>query len=528
MDFSKMTLREKILQTFVVTIREINRYGGPEKFFEKYPVGAMYGGCSNEEVEGDTETGTILTREKLQRCINASKTKLLVCADSCYIKGQKHEALVYKSLAASRSMEDAYKLGEIFAMQMKHCKIDSLFWPTADLYYDSNYPLYAMSDDAQLTADLVENIIRGMQDKGYSACSKHFPGLGTGSVNVHFCHGVNNLDMDEWRKTYGVIYKQAIDAGVMTIMTTHLALPSYAPDREDGYLPICTYSHKLTTELLKEELGFKGAVITDALIMGGMANGNLVEETAQAFKAGADLLLWAPVAAADRIEEMLLSGEIPMSRLEDALERIGRVKDFREESDAKGLCPDLTPELADKMYEEIVEHGICEYKNEVGLLPLNKDKIKKVLIIDAVDNNPTEDQNPSYMLKKALEKEGFICDVKKDIYDMASFVCWQEDIDEAQEGYDLSIINMNMGYTSASGECHLLLWGSQMFNKEKKLIINYGSPLFAEAAFPNEHTIVEVNQYLPTQSIVDMVVERLMGRKKFEGQRVLTGKVRMS
>ena len=89
------------------------------------------------------------------------------------------------------------------------------------------------------------------------------------------------------------------------------------------------------------ELGFKGAVISDALIMGGNATGDLVKETVQAFKAGADILLWPPVEAADEIERQILSGEIPMSRLDDALARIERMESFRmkalEEKTLKNL-----------------------------------------------------------------------------------------------------------------------------------------------------------------------------------------------
>lgn len=77
-----MTLREKILKTFVVTIREINTHGGPEEFFSKYPVGGMYyGEAAALRDENGLEIGTQLDFDKLNECKKYSKTKLLVCAD---------------------------------------------------------------------------------------------------------------------------------------------------------------------------------------------------------------------------------------------------------------------------------------------------------------------------------------------------------------------------------------------------------------------------------------------------------------
>ena len=85
-----MTLREKIFKTFIVTIREINLHGGPEKFFEKYPVGGMYYGEADVlRDENGLEIGTQLDFDKLNECKKYSKTKLLVCADSANARGQK-------------------------------------------------------------------------------------------------------------------------------------------------------------------------------------------------------------------------------------------------------------------------------------------------------------------------------------------------------------------------------------------------------------------------------------------------------
>lgn len=520
-----MTLKEKILQTFVVTIREINKHGGPEEFFKKYKVGGMYFGLLPDELDdGKPEMCTSLTRKRLAECRKASQIPLLVCADGVEIDGQEIKVLTSKSIGSSRNMQDAYNLGKIYGMQMNANDVDWLLGPIVDLYCDSSMPLFAMSDDPEVVAAANREIIRGVQDQGVCATAKHFPGLGTCNINMHFGHGKNVLPFDEWMETYGYIYKETFKEDVLSVMTTHTMLESYTKDYENGFAPIATYSTKLTTELLKDKLGFKGAVVTDALCMGGCSTGNVIDETVQAFKAGADLLLWPPVEAADKIEELILSGEIPMSRLDDALERINRMREFRNKAlDSKSYdTPDK--DVADELSREIIKNGICEYKNEIGLLPLDKNKIKKILLLDATEN---EMVHSTPLIKKALEEEGFVVDIRDgDICDMISQVCWQDDIEALQDRYDVVIFNMNMEYATSWKITYMLVWASQQFDKKKKIIVNYGAPFFAETYFPDDHTIIEVNDGFTYESVAHLVSDALLGRFKMTGKKVLTGKIK--
>ena len=84
-----MTLREKIFKTFLVTIREVNTHGGPEKFFEKYPVGGIYYGEAAALLdENGLEMGTQFNLDKLNECKRYSKNRLWVCAEDASIRGQ--------------------------------------------------------------------------------------------------------------------------------------------------------------------------------------------------------------------------------------------------------------------------------------------------------------------------------------------------------------------------------------------------------------------------------------------------------
>ena len=515
-----MTLREKILKTFNVTIREINKHGGPEKFFEKYPVGGVYyGEAAALRDENGLEIGTQYDFDKLNELKKYSKNKLLVCADGCRIRGQEVTYTPQRALGASLSEEDAYNFGKVIGMQMNDKGVDWVLGPSIDMCFDPLMYLTAISDDPKIIAKLYRQAVKGIQDQGVCATSKHFPGLGTYFVNMHIGPGSNNLPFDEWMETYGYTYKEMFKEDVMCVMTTHVTLKSYDNELCDGFYPTATFSKKLTTDLLKGELGFKGAVVTDALIMGGMATGDLVAETVQAFKAGADILLWPPVEAAEAIEKAILDGEIPMSRLDDALERIERMENFRNKAlEAKSFdTPD--PKWADETVIDISKRGMCMLRNDIGMLPLSKEKCKKVLIVDATD----EDTKSSYLLKEELESRGIMADVKRDIYDVPSRVCWQDDIDALQAQYDYVIFNINAFFVAEWSVPHMHIWASHLFDKKKKIIVNYGSPYFATEYLPEDPTYIEMN-CPPRKQTIKLLVDGLFGEFEFTGKPVIDQK----
>ena len=158
-----MTLREKILQTFVVTIREVNRFGGPEAFFSKFPVGGIYFSKIDEkDYDGTPENGTLYTKARLDECVKASRVPLLVCADGVEIPEQEVKIITQSPIGSSKNLEDAYNLGKIFGMQMNANGVDWLLGSIVDFFYDKSMPLFAFSDDAEFTARVSREIIRGI------------------------------------------------------------------------------------------------------------------------------------------------------------------------------------------------------------------------------------------------------------------------------------------------------------------------------------------------------------------------------
>ena len=468
--------------------------------------------------ENGLEVGTQTTFEKLNECKKYAPRKLLVCADGAAIRGQCFTADCQRSLGASPDrLADAYQYGRMIGMQMNDKGIDWVLGPSMDLCFDHAQSLTAISDSAEVTAGIYREVIRGIRSQGVCATSKHFPGLGTHPVNMHMAPGQNTMPFDQWMSTYGHTYQTTIDAGVDCIMTTHITLRSYDNELHNGFYPIATFSPKLTTELLKEKLGFPGAVVTDALIMGGMATGDLIAETVQAFRAGADLLLWPPVEAAEKIEELLRSGEIPMSRLDDALTRIARMEAFRENALRDDIAEPPDPVFADDFGRSLTAKAICLLRNDRNLLPLDASAKPSVLIVDGTDD---DDRNSAGFLRDALTRRGLNVDIQRDIYDVPSRVCWQNDIDALQASYDVVLFNMNTTYGTWSVPL-MLIWASHLFRKEKKIVVNYGSPYFAYDYFPEDPTFIEMN-CSPSPDAAEALAARLLGEVPFTGHSVLT------
>jgi beta-N-acetylhexosaminidase len=198
--------------------------------------------------------------------------------------------------------------------------------PTVDANTNPDNPVIgarSFGADAALVARHSAAWVRGLQSTGVGACAKHFPGHGDTAVDSHLGLPVVDLPLAALRERELLPFVAAIDAGVAAVMTSHILLPQLDPQQP------ATLSRRILTGLLREELGFGGVIVTDALDMAG-ASGRIGIPAAavQALVAGADLLclgsdsepyLDAVLAA---IVEAVDAGELAPERLHDAAARV--------------------------------------------------------------------------------------------------------------------------------------------------------------------------------------------------------------
>ena len=193
------------------------------------------------------------------------------------------------ALGATRSPALAYHMGRAVAEEARALGVHQNYAPVADVNNNPLNPIInvrSFGEDPALVAAMTTAYVRGLQDGGVLATVKHFPGHGDTETDSHAALPTLPFDRDRLDAVELVPFRAAIDEGVMSVMTGHLALPRLDPAHP------ATLSRRIVTGLLREELGFQGLVVTDGLDMRGIREGRSAGAVAvEALEAGADQLV---------------------------------------------------------------------------------------------------------------------------------------------------------------------------------------------------------------------------------------------
>ena len=520
MNLKDLSLREKVYKTMILNFCVMDTEGTLKEFFEKYPVAGMY--FSKGPVEGliEMEEGESITKsEFVTKCRKASKTPLVICADGANIGDDGIQPLTQIVVGATNSEELAYEYGKCLGMQMNYNDVDWLLGPCVDLAYHrglSSSSGLPISNDAEFAANMFAKVVEGLQDQNVAATVKHFPGVGTHHVNFHISSGHNVFDFDRWMETYGRVYAETFKAGAMSVMTSHLTLKSFSDKADYGDTPIATYSKDLTIGLLKEKLGFDGVVVTDALTMGGKAYGNQVEETVAAFACGADFLLWPPLEAGERIIEELENGNIPMSRLDDAIERIERFYERLGIDENGRKFPEPDGKYVDDKFTEIVKKSTTLVKNNLNILPV--DKSKKNILLDVITPEGKlvgwkRNQKGVEHFAEVLRKEGFNVDIKLNYTQF-----WENKMKKDLENYDYVICMLDSPIQiDVFHETFNSAWTVHLIDDDKKIFINFATPFFLDDFYPHEQTVIQLYGGI-SELNVEAAADAILGKMEMEGK----------
>jgi len=204
--------------------------------------------------------------------------------------------------------------------------------PDADVNSSPDNPVIgsrSFGADPGLVAAHTAAWIVGLQAHGVAACAKHFPGHGDTSTDSHLALPRIGVDEATLRRRELVPFVAAIEAGVASIMTSHIVVPALDPDRPATLSPV------VLTDLLRGELGFEGVIVTDALDMKGASGEIGIPEAAvRALAAGADLLCLGPNTTEesyshllDVVEDAVRSSRLPLRRVADAARRVSALAD---------------------------------------------------------------------------------------------------------------------------------------------------------------------------------------------------------
>jgi beta-glucosidase-like glycosyl hydrolase/CubicO group peptidase (beta-lactamase class C family) len=296
-------------------------------------------------------------------------------------------------LGAARNEELAYNMGVAVGNQCKRLGIHINFAPDVDVNNNPKNPVIndrSFGESRVWVSKLGVQYARGMQDQHVLACAKHFPGHGDTETDSHYGLPVVKGDRKRLDSLELYPFEKMIEGGVLSVMTAHLNVPALDTNIK---LP-SSLSKPIVTGLLKEEMGFKGIVVTDALNMKG-ANENLLpgEVTAKALAAGNDLMEFVEDvnASIDMIKQYVARGEITPAQIETSCKKILLAKYWAGLNEYKPINLDhLTEDLnccsSELLAKQIIKEGIVITKNEDRIIPIQNPELYQKAVV-AVGTN---------------------------------------------------------------------------------------------------------------------------------------------
>lgn len=263
--------------------------------------------------------------------------------------------------------------------------------------------------------------IKAFQAKGVAATVKHWPGEGFDDRDQHLVTTVNPLTLGEWETSFGRLYRAAIDAGVLSVMSAHIAFPAFVreldPSAEaEAFRPACV-SRVLNQTLLRERLGFNGLIVSDATAMAGLGDwGHRDQTVPELIIAGCDVILFSDDPNTDlmRLVKAVADGRLTQERVDEAVTRVLALKA------ALGLHkadrPALSLSTAEMMMarsdsrttaKSVTERVPTLVKDVQNLLPLSPAKHKRVLVFSTGAVQPFAPVPLPLALPELLRLEGF-------------------------------------------------------------------------------------------------------------------------
>lgn len=407
---SGMTLEERIAQLFVL----ISRGDDPvetERLRNLRPGGiTRYFSGGREE-----ERGRIATLQA------EAAIPLLISAD---LEGSRM-SLPFGTqvpnplaLAAIDDLSVTADIARIMAEQARAIGINWSFTPVVDINAAFRSAIVATRGFGSDIAVIKRHALRQIevfQESGIAATVKHWPGEGYDDRDQHLVTTINPLSMEQWEATFGGLYRAAIDQGVMSVMSAHIALPSFVrsldPDAGVEAFRPASVNHHLNVELLRNRLGFNGVIVSDASEMAGLSSWcRLSDAKPQIIANGCDVILFSRTPEADMaaVKAALARGDISQARLQDAVTRILALKA------ALGLHlgkqpdrPTLTAADAKRTADAALRMAPTLVKDVQNLLPLVPEKHRRVLIISGGIVSPMHGQPAPFVLPDLLGNEGF-------------------------------------------------------------------------------------------------------------------------
>ncbi len=535
-----MSLEEKVAQ--MVMARAFGHYisASSDEYqrLERLVVNAGVGGIV--VFQGDVYEQAVLLN-KLQRL---AKVPLLVAAD--YERGvaMRTRRGTYfpdaMALGATRNPDFAYRVGKAIALEARAIGVHQNFAPVADVNNNPANPVIntrSFGEDLALVNQMVVAFVQGTNEGGAISTAKHFPGHGDTGTDSHLDLPVLPFDRKRLDSLELVPFKSAVDIGVGSVMIAHLEVPAL----DSGKALPASLSPSTITGVLRNELGFQGLVVTDAMDMRGLMRGNSIGDVAvKAVKAGVDILLMPTNerTAIEAVVEAVQRGEIPVTRIDISVAKILKAKQAMRLDEERFVNVDRIADIVAskdhlKLAKEVARNAITVVRNVNDILPLQhrgKKKIVTVTISD-IDDNRTEVNRPSHQWTNEPFGAYFSQQFRRRYTNVETYRLTPSsnmlDFDSIltrMKRADIVLMPLYAKVRSSSGKIGIpdkllpFIVRAESLAKPT-IVIAFGNP-YVVAAFPRAQGLICA--YTDAEVIVDAAVEGLFGEIDVRGRLPVT------
>lgn len=337
---SGMTLKEKAAQIFVITPEALTGYktvtaagSATHNALKTYPVGGLIYFGANIVTPDQLKTMTGNTQKYAEE-IEGMRLFLAVDEEGGTVAriGNNSNFTVKKysnmaSIGATQDFGKAYEVGKTIGGYLHEYGLNLDFAPDADVLTNPHNTVIgnrSFGTDGNLVAKMDLEVAKGLADNQVLSCFKHFPGHGATEGDTHNGFAYTNKTLDELKKSELVPFQAAVDNHIPFIMISHIS----APNVIGGNTP-SSLSKVMITDILRNQMGYDGIIITDSMSMGAIVNTYRTKDAViQSIQAGADLILMTQdfEEAYQGVLDAVADGTISEQRINESLERILRVK----------------------------------------------------------------------------------------------------------------------------------------------------------------------------------------------------------
>jgi beta-N-acetylhexosaminidase len=480
---------------------------------------------------GDIEAATQATRAALE----SASVPPFVTAD---LEGGGHLSPVFTRMQSPLGMAAANDLAlseatiELLAKEARALGFNWTFTPCIDINQNFHSAIvgtrsYGSDIDTIMAQGALH--VKVMQRNGIAACAKHWPGEGYDQRDQHLVTTVNPLSFEDWDRSYGALYRAMIEAGVLSVMSAHIALPAFAekcgvPEGLERYRP-ASMSKLLNEELLRGHLGFNGLIISDATPMAGMGDwASRASVVPECIENGCDVFLFSDNMEQDLryMRAGLADGRLSEARVEAAVTRILGLKAALG-LQRMSLDERILPLEAAKKIVKSAPHletaakstakAVTLVKNVSGILPISPARRRRVTVL----SNGTPPFFPGMprmrldRFEECLAERGF--EVSR--YDAAN---------PPSRGNTDLLIYVFAAESSLTLSRIFLDWRTEQPSMRQTMtrywhdiptiMVSFGHPYYL---FDAPRVKTYINAYSTIEDAQEAVVNKMMGNEPFEG-----------